>query len=135
MNNDTMGVGAMRSMLEPGTAFSVQPQGYSNPIFFDTQVGHMNDFKVGLADNGHVHSNSGIPSKAFALASQGDQGPAYERVGLIWFKALEKSPPDINFEDFARLTMESADELFPGNGDIANIVAKAWTDVGVNPNP
>lgn len=54
---------ALRSMKEPGTA-------YDDPVFGkDPQVGHMKQFRTTYEDNGGVHIYSGIPNKAFYLAS------------------------------------------------------------------
>lgn len=79
---------ALRSMKEPGTA-------YDDPVFVsassfhsytllqlhkqraaanvsqgkDPQVGHMKQFRTTFEDNGGVHIYSGIPNKAFYLAS------------------------------------------------------------------
>jgi Zn-dependent metalloprotease len=75
---------ALRSMKEPGTA-------YDDPVFVsiilsslykqrtaanvselqgkDPQVGHMKQFKTSFEDNGGVHIYSGIPNRAFYLAS------------------------------------------------------------------
>ncbi|KAM0241688.1 hypothetical protein ACHAPO_001379 [Fusarium lateritium] len=54
---------ALRSMKDPGTA-------YDDPIFGkDPQVAHMKQFKTTFEDNGGVHIFSGIPNRAFYLAS------------------------------------------------------------------
>lgn len=53
----------LRSMSEPGTA-------YDDPLLGkDPQPAHMKDFIKTREDNGGVHLNSGIPNRAFYLAS------------------------------------------------------------------
>ena len=73
---------ALRSMLEPGTA-------YDDPrIGRDPQVGRMADYVTTTDDNGGVHINSGIPNRAFALAARDLGGFTWERIGKVWYDAL-----------------------------------------------
>ena len=51
---------ALRSMAEPGTAWDG-----------DNQPAHMDGYVQTMSDNGGVHTNSGIPNKAFAELSPG----------------------------------------------------------------
>ena len=52
---------ALRSMKAPGTA-------YDDPLIGkDPQPDHMNKYVKTTNDNGGVHTNSGIPNKAFWL--------------------------------------------------------------------
>jgi Zn-dependent metalloprotease len=54
---------ALRSMAEPGTA-------YDDPVLGkDPQVASMKDYVNTTEDNGGVHTNSGIPNRAFNLAA------------------------------------------------------------------
>ena len=126
---------ALRSMDDPGNAHKIMIAGDPIPLMQDSQVGHMNDFRHGPQDSGGVHSNSGIPSRAFVLAAQGNQGIVHKHIGLVWFKALELSNNNPSFAQFARHTITSAEQLFPKNGNITNIVGQAWAQVGVHPAP
>jgi Zn-dependent metalloprotease len=112
---------ALRSMKEPGTAFEG-----------DQQPGHMSDYVNTIEDHGGVHTNSGIPNKAFYLAATGIGGYAGEKAGPIWYAALRdpRLKPDASFRQFARLTVINADILFPG-GRERQIVRDAWEQVGV----
>jgi Zn-dependent metalloprotease len=52
---------ALRDMMAPGTAYDDRQLGK------DPQPDHMRGYVVGRSDNGGVHTNSGIPNKAFFL--------------------------------------------------------------------
>jgi Zn-dependent metalloprotease len=113
---------AMRSMKEPGRAHDNDPQ-----------PDHMSGYVHMIGDNGGVHVNSGIPNRAFYLAATGIGGYAGEKAGRIWYAALLDYPrQDLTnaFEQFALLTVSSAQKLFPG-GEEQHIVRDAWKQVGV----
>lgn len=119
------GVG-IRSMKAPGTA-------YNDPILGkDPQPAHMQDYVNTIEDSGGVHINSGIPNHAFYIASLELGGFAWEKAGLIWYKALtEKLNQNSNFQEAANLTVETATELF-GSGSIEEkAVIKGWQEVGI----
>jgi Zn-dependent metalloprotease len=85
-------------------------------------------------DNGGVHINSGIPNRAFYLASVGFGGYSWEKAGKIWYAALtddklQRVDSATAFTAFADLTTQHAQDLF--DEDAAAIVKKAWTDVKV----
>jgi Zn-dependent metalloprotease len=115
---------ALRSMIDPGTAFPGDPQ-----------PGTMGDF-VELpdnqrGDNGGVHINSGIPNRAFALAATKLGGNSWDRAGRIWYKTLaERLRSDSQFTDAAQATLDVAEELFPG-GEVRALVEDAWREVEV----
>ncbi|CAA9325612.1 MAG: putative metalloprotease [uncultured Friedmanniella sp.] len=118
---------ALRSMLEPGTA-------YDDPrLGRDPQVGSMADYVETEEDNGGVHLNSGIPNRAFALAAVALGGPSWERAGRIWYDALTGGAigSDVDFVGFAEVTVASAGRLFPVDADVADRVRAAWAEVGV----
>src|ERR1700732_2695240 len=84
------------------------------------------------ADNGGVHTNSGIPSRAFVLAAMAIGGNAWEKAGKIWYVALtERLTGNADFAKCAAETVSVARDLFPEDSSIAAKVAKAWADVGV----
>ena len=117
---------ALRSMIAPGTA-------YDDPrLGRDPQPGHMDDYVDTAADFGGVHINSGIPNRAFVLASLELGGFAWERAGRIWYDAMTGDiAADCDFATFARLTGTAAERRF-GNGSAEHrAVARAWAAVGV----
>jgi Zn-dependent metalloprotease len=117
---------ALRDMANPGTA-------YDDPrLGKDPQPGHMKDYLQTDADNGGVHTNSGIPSRAFVLAAKAIGGNAWERAGKIWYVTLtERLTGNADFAKCATETVSVARDLFPEDSSIAAKVAKAWADVGV----
>ena len=117
---------ALRDMANPGTAFDDPNLGK------DSQPGHMKDFFQTTSDNGGVHTNSGIPNRAFVLAAKAIGGHSWEKTGKIWYVTLtERLTGNAGFAKCATETVSVARDLFPGDPSIAEKVAKAWTDVGV----
>ncbi|TDZ37110.1 Protease PrtS [Colletotrichum trifolii] len=116
---------ALRSMKEPGTA-------YDDPRFGkDPQPSHFRDYVPTFEDNGGVHIYSGIPNKAFYLASVGLGGFSYEKAGPIWWRTMSSGrvPASCNFLQFADITVEVAEELY--GADAGKTVREAWDEVGV----
>jgi Zn-dependent metalloprotease len=118
---------ALRSMSNPGTAFSG-----------DTQPGHMDDYQNlpddndPRNDNGGVHINSGIPNKAFYLVATTIGGNAWEAPGQIWYQTLtQRLQPTSNFVDAANATIDAAGDLFGADGNEQQAVRNAWKEVGV----
>ena len=110
---------ALRSMLAPGTAYD-DPQ-----LGKDPQVGDMADYVDTTDDNGGVHTNSGIPNRAFALAARAIGGESWSGAGRIWYAALTSGiAADTDFAGFAAATVTAA-------GEHADAVRQAWTTVGV----
>ncbi|RMB84138.1 M4 family metallopeptidase [Streptomyces shenzhenensis] len=114
---------ALRSMRAPGTA-------YDDELGKDPQPAHMNDYVQTFADNGGVHSNSGIPNHAFYLAATRLGGHAWDRAGRIWYDVLTGGMlvGDADFASFARLTVDTAGTYGPHEHDA---VLQAWDAVGV----
>ncbi|MEU1127586.1 M4 family metallopeptidase [Streptomyces sp. NPDC005899] len=117
---------ALRSMKAPGTAYDDDVLGK------DPQPASMDDYIETDEDNGGVHLNSGIPNRAFHLLATALGGNAWERAGRIWFDVLTggELAQDASFTDFAKLTVVAARSRF-GEGDEAEAVLKAWSEVGV----
>ncbi|OAQ74047.1 peptidase M4, thermolysin [Pochonia chlamydosporia 170] len=116
---------ALRSMKAPGTA-------YNDPRFGkDPQVDNMINYEKTYEDNGGVHIFSGIPNKAFYLASVAFGGYSWEKAGQIWWKAMNsgKIPARCSFKQFADVTVDCAEEEF--GEDAARIVRDSWLKVGV----
>lgn len=116
---------ALRSMLEPGTAYDDDELGK------DPQPAHMRDFVQTTEDNGGVHINSGIPNRAFALTATTLGGKAWERAGAVWYRALTDGlSPTSTFREFADATVAAASEEY-GESEVAAAVRDAWITVGV----
>jgi Zn-dependent metalloprotease len=114
---------ALRSMKEPGTAYDDDVLGK------DPQVGSMDDYVDTEDDNGGVHTNSGIPNRAFALAAIAMGGNAWDGAGQIWYAALTSGiGADTNFAGFAAATLEAARTV---SADAEQAVGDAWSTVGV----
>jgi len=105
---------ALRSMSEPGTAWQQ-----------DDQPADMS----GYVDGGDVHTNSGIPNRAFYLAATALGGHSWEKAGPIWYKALGSLTPRASFADAARATVDAARALYSKAEEAA--VADAWKTVKV----
>lgn len=119
---------ALRSMRFPGRA-------YDDPVLGrDLQPAHMDAFVRTHRDNGGVHINSGIPSRAFVLAALGIGGHAWEGAGRIWYEALrdERVVPTTDFRAFARVTQATAARLFGAESRAWRAVTDAWRQVGVD---
>jgi hypothetical protein len=115
----------LRSMANPGSA-------YDDPMLGkDSQPSHMRGFVRTDADSGGVHSNAGIPNRAFYLTATALSGFAWERAGRIWYEALPRLKPRTKFRDFAKATVSSAGRLFGSRGDEAMAVKHSWEMVGV----
>ena len=114
---------ALRSMIEPGTAWDG-----------DTQPAHMDDYVQTMSDNGGVHINSGIPNKAFAELALRLGGPAWERAGRIWYETLRDPQVRANatFREFAGRTVAAARTLHGAGSEEVNAVEACWTGVGVS---
>ena len=118
---------ALRSMLEPGTA-------YDDPrLGRDPQVGSMDAYVETDEDSGGVHINSGIPNRAFALAARAIGGNSWERPGQVWYAALTGGAvtPSTDFEGFAQATVDAATRLFADDTSVAGHVSQAWQQVGL----
>jgi Zn-dependent metalloprotease len=114
---------ALRSMAEPGSAYDDPALGK------DPQVSTMADYVDTEEDNGGVHTNSGIPNKAFHLAATGIGGNSWDGAGRIWYSALTSGiAADTDFAGFAAATVSAAQAVSP---EAADAVRSAWERVGV----
>jgi Zn-dependent metalloprotease len=118
---------AIRSMKAPGTA-------YDDPVLGkDPQPDHMSDYVDTVSDNGGVHINSGIPNRAFYLASVNIGGNAWDTTGLVWYETLinPRLRRFAQFRIFAYRTIRTAALLF-GSGSVEHeAIRAAWVEVGV----
>lgn len=82
-------------------------------------------------DSGGVHVFSGIPNRAFVLASIAFGGNSWEKAGQIWWKVTRGGTisTECTFIQFADATVDAALSLY--GEDAAKIVREAWDTVGV----
>jgi Zn-dependent metalloprotease len=78
---------ALRSLKAPGTAYNDDVLGK------DPQPSDMTGYVDTDDDNGGVHLNSGIPSRAFYLVADALGGNAWDAPGHIWYDALTVGTP------------------------------------------
>jgi Zn-dependent metalloprotease len=107
---------ALRSMIKPGTA---------NP--HDDQPAGMDGYVAG----GDVHTNSGIPNRAFAETAIALGGNSWDAAGPIWYATL--TDPQLTshatFADFARLTVVQAQRRFGATSKEVDAVRGGWEAV------
>lgn len=116
---------ALRSLKAPGTAYDDAVLGK------DPQPAHMRDYIKTKSDNEGIHINSGIPNHAFYLIASEMGGFAWEKAGRIWYTILGKLHGTVTFLDFARLTHQTAGELFGSHSTERQAVKKGWAEVGI----
>lgn len=119
---------ALRDMAHPGSA-------YDDPVLgTDGQVGRLADYVDTTADNGGVHTNSGIPSLAFVTVAQALGGPAWEQAGRIWYDTLRdpRLRPNATFRSFAGLTQTVAATRYGAEGEQVRAVRAGWAAVGMD---
>jgi len=112
----------------PGTAGDAfrdlsDPTRYNDPA-------HMNQYIYTTEDNGGVHSNSGIPNKAFynLATAIGSRNVA----GKIWYKAnTDYMTTSTNFSGARAATLQAAADLYGSGSSYYTAVANAWSAVGV----
>jgi Zn-dependent metalloprotease len=120
---------AIRSLKEPGTA-------YDDPILGkDPQVGHFRNYANTNEDRGGVHTNSGIPNRAFFLVAKQLGGYAWDEAGQIWYQALHRFRRDTDFAAAATITYQVAGELFGTGARQQQAVQNAWEEIGVRVQP
>ncbi len=122
---------ALRSMKAPGTAYDDPTLGK------DPQPADMAHFVHTGQDNGGVHTNSGIPNRAFYLVAASIGGKAWEKAGQIWYDTVQdpKLKPAASFATFANLTALNAAHRYGSTSAERKAVTDAWTKVGVKITP
>lgn len=107
---------ALRDMAQPGTAWS----GDDQPADMD-----------GYVQDGDVHTNSGIPNRAFYLAAKGIGGHSADKAARIWYYALAHLSPEATFKDAAMACVSAADVLYGRAKAEWEAVSNAWSAVKV----
>ncbi len=118
---------ALRSMKAPGTA-------YNDPVLGkDPQPADMQHFVNTMQDNGGVHTNSGIPNRAFFLVASALGGNAWERAGQIWYDTVtdHRLSKRASFAAFATRTSLNAATRYGSASVERKAVLDAWRQVGV----
>ena len=110
---------ALRSMKQPGTANA-----------HDDQPADMDSYVPG----GDVHTNSGIPNRAFYVVATTLGGHAWDAAGPIWYASLRDPQlrPNATFRDFARITLKHARQTYGADSTEAHAVAQGWEAVKVS---
>ena len=130
IGEDIITPGGIRSMSDPG-AFD-DPDHYSRRY-------------TGMADNGGVHTNSGIANHAFYLAIEGGAnrtsglpvqgvgGSGREQIEKVFYRAFTQlMPANSTFATARAATIQAARDLYGANSPAERAVTQAWTAVGVN---
>jgi len=93
------------------------------------QPKHYSDYD----ERGDPHINGGIPSFAFYHAAMLIGGNTWDQIAPVWYNALTTSQrrPNMNFREFAYLTITRAAALFPAIKRVAKAVEQGWKEVGV----
>jgi Zn-dependent metalloprotease len=113
---------ALRSMKAPGTA-----------NHYDRQPATMDKYVKTAEDNGGVHTNSGIPNKAFYLAASALGGNSWDKAAPIWYGAMRDPhvKPNSSFRRFALATVRQAAQTYGQSSNEARAVEGAWKEVKV----
>jgi thermolysin len=129
---------AAEDVVTPGGLRSMQnPMQYGDPDHYSIRY-------TGTADNGGVHTNSGIANNAYYLAIEGGRhrlggvvtgvgGTNREQIERVFYRAFTAFlTPSATFAQARSATIQAARELYPQNGAVEAAVTQAWNAVGVN---
>jgi len=100
---------------------------------YDDQPSDMDHYLRTTADNGGVHTNSGIPNHAFYICATTLGGKAWKAPGKIWYDALldPRIKPRSTFATFARTTLAKATSTYGPTSKEADAVRAGWDAVKV----
>jgi len=110
---------ALRSMKDPGKANK-----------HDDQPADMD----GYVDGGDVHTNSGIPNRAFCVVAMTLGGHSWDVAGPMWYATLcdPALVPNASFRQFARLTVKHAQRTYGRSSKEADAFKGGWDAVKVH---
>jgi hypothetical protein len=112
----------LRLFKAPGTA-------YDDPMIGkDPQVAQFRDLVTTSEDQGGVHTNSGIPNKAFYNAAM---KIGTEKAARIWIEALKELKADTDLPKASRAIQAVASRLHGDTSLEAVAVKGAWNAVGL----
>jgi Zn-dependent metalloprotease len=119
---------ALYDLAHPGTAYDTRELGK------DPQIAHYSEFVKAKDDNGGVHTNCGIPNRAFVLAAKALGGHSWERAGQVWYDTVcgGHLSPTTTFRKFAQRTLEKARTRFAKEKNVARAIKEAWGKVGIS---
>ena len=130
MGEDVFRPGGIRSHADP--------QAYGDPDHYSRRF-------TGTADNGGVHTNSGIANNVYYLAIEGGtnrtSGLSVQGVGAanreqierVFYRAFTQMlPSNATFAVARAATIQSARDIFGVNSAAERAMTQAWTAVGVN---
>ncbi len=118
---NTFPSGAMRDMIDPHNGGSK-----GSAVW---QPAKMSEFLNTSEDNGGVHSNSGIPNRAFYLVAK---SLTRARAAKIWYRALTVYLTRTSQFIDARIgTIKSASDIYGANSNEVSVVKSAWDAVEV----
>ncbi len=128
---------AVRAGSLNGDRSMANPALYGDPDHYSRRY-------TGTADNGGVHTNSGIANQAFYLAIEGGanrtSGATVQGVGAANREQIEKvyyrafvflMPANSTFSTARAATTRAAQDLYGAGGAVERAVTQAWTAVGV----
>ncbi len=106
------------------------------------QPGHMDGYRnlsnTGQGDNGGVHINSGIPSRAAYLLVEGltqeglGDSIGFEKAEQIYYRTLTYYlQASAQFVDAKLALMQAAEDLYPDQPEVQQAIKQAWDAVGV----
>jgi thermolysin len=113
----------------PGTAGDAL-RSLANPGLYG-QPAHMSQYVNTTSDNGGVHTNSGIPNKAFYnfATAIGNRDIA----GKVWYTATrDYMTASTNFSGARAATLAACAALYGSTSTTYTALQNAWTAVGVN---
>jgi hypothetical protein len=112
----------LRSLKAPGTA-------YNDPLLGkDPQVAHYRDLVTTTEDQGGVHTNSGIPNKAFYEAAM---KIGTDKAGRVWVEGLKLFEGDMDLPKASRTIQAAAAQVYGNNSAEYHAVQGAWAAVGL----
>ena len=125
----TTPMSGFRSMANPGA--------YGDPDHYSKRY-------QGTADNGGVHTNSGISNQAFYLAIEGGTdrtsgllvtgvgSASRDRIEKVFYRAFTQMlPASATFALARSATIQAARDLYGTGSNVETAVTQAWTAVGV----
>jgi len=126
----TTPIAGFRSMADPAA--------YGDPDHYSKRY-------LGTADNGGVHSNSGIINHAFYLAIEGGTNrtsglsvsgigaASREKMEKVFYRAFTQMlTSNATISQARAATLQAARDLYGTNSDVERALTQAWTAVGVN---
>ena len=127
MGEDIPGIGAIRDMMDPTR--------FSDPDRTDSTY-----YYCGTADNGGVHTNSGVPNKAYALMVDGGtfNGYTVAAVGIDAASAVEYRANEYKLVSSSKMydnylaLLQSCNELYGGTSATCLNIKKATEAVKMN---